>query len=103
MHEVDVLHVPVCRIETPALQTFVEGGEAAARARVELTILNRPFNYLGVPALSLPAGCITTGNGSRMPVGFQLVGRPYADARLLALGAAWQAHTAWHREAPPAA
>ena len=100
MREVDVLHVPVCRIETPTLATVQAGGEPAARARMELTILNRAFNYLGVPSLSLPGGFYAGRDGRRMPVGFQLVGRPYADARLLALGAAWQAHTTWHRQAP---
>lgn len=101
MAHVDVLHVPVCRVLTPLHAVFEEGGDAAARARVELTVLNRPFNFLGVPGISLPCGFATEDGGARMPVGFQLIGRPYADAQLLAIGAAWQAATDWHRERPP--
>lgn len=101
MAHVDVLHVPVCRVMTPAHTVFEQGGAAAATARMELTVLNRPFNFLGVPGLSLPCGFATQDDGTRMPVGFQLIGRPYADAQLLAIGAAWQAATGWHRERPP--
>lgn len=100
MPAVDVLHAPVCRILTPAIDAIAAGGSEAARYRAELTVLNRPFNFLGLPSLSLPCGFAEVG-GVRMPLGFQLVGKPFADARLLALGAAWQRHTDWHRAAPP--
>jgi len=100
MADVDVLHVPVCRIATPEIATLARAGAEAATARGELTVLNRPFNYLGVPSLALPCGFAASAGGKPMPVGFQLVGRPYADADLLAVGAAWQAATDWHRQAP---
>lgn len=100
MQEVDVLHLPVCRIHTPGIADFEVSAEHAAYLRSELTILNRTFNYLGLPGLSLPAGFVIGHEGNRMPVGIQLVGKPYADARLLAIGAAWQQCTTWHRESP---
>lgn len=100
MRDVDVLHVPVCRILTPEIGAIAAGGSEAARYRAELTVLNRPFNFLGLPSLSLPCGFAEVG-GVRMPLGFQLIGKPFADARLLAIGAAWQRHTNWHRAAPP--
>jgi aspartyl-tRNA(Asn)/glutamyl-tRNA(Gln) amidotransferase subunit A len=56
-----------------------------------------PFNYLGVPALSVPAGFSRSG----LPVGFQLIGRPFGEARLLAVADAYQLHTDWHLRAPP--
>lgn len=43
--------------------------------------LTRAFNYLGLPVLSVPIG--VDGNG--MPVGAQLVGKPLAEGRLLAM------------------
>lgn len=101
MHDVDVLHLPVCRIETPFIDEVLAVGDTARMARHELTVLNRPFNYLGVPVLSLPGGQSESDDRPPMPVGFQLVGRPYADARLLAIGASWQRLTRWHRLAPP--
>lgn len=102
MQGVDVLHLPVCRIHTPGIADFEVSAEHATYLRSELTILNRTFNYLGVPGLSLPAGFVVGHEENRMPVGIQLVGKPYADARLLAIGAAWQQCTTWHRELPVA-
>lgn len=99
MKDVDVLHAPVCRILTPRIADISAGGSDAARYRAELTGLNRPFNYLGLPSLSLPCG-FTETDTLRMPLGFQLVGKPFADAQLLAIGATWQSHTDWHRAAP---
>jgi aspartyl-tRNA(Asn)/glutamyl-tRNA(Gln) amidotransferase subunit A len=99
MKDIDVLHAPVCRVLTPDIATIAAGGSDAARYRAELTVLNRPFNYLGLPSLSLPCG-FTETETVRMPLGFQLVGKPFADARLLAIGAAWQRQTDWHRAAP---
>jgi aspartyl-tRNA(Asn)/glutamyl-tRNA(Gln) amidotransferase subunit A len=55
-----------------------------------------PFNYLGVPALSVPAGF--TANG--LPASFQLVARPFAEALLLRVAAAYQARTDWHERLP---
>jgi aspartyl-tRNA(Asn)/glutamyl-tRNA(Gln) amidotransferase subunit A len=100
MANVDVLHVPVCPIVTPTHGVFQRGGEAAAETRRQLTVLNRPFNFLGLPGLALPCGFTTKAGKTEMPVGFQLIGRPYADAQLLALGAAWQQATSWHRMSP---
>jgi aspartyl-tRNA(Asn)/glutamyl-tRNA(Gln) amidotransferase subunit A len=55
-----------------------------------------PFNYLGVPTLAVPAGF--TKNG--LPASFQLVGRPFAEGRLLRVAAAYQSVTDWHERVP---
>jgi len=54
-------------------------------------------NLAGVPALALPCGFTE----DRMPLGFQLLGRPLAEADLLRVGHSYQAHTSWHREVAP--
>ena len=51
-----------------------------------LARFTRPVSYLGLPALALPTG----KDGRGLPNGFQLVGRPYGEPALLALGAAYQ-------------
>ncbi len=63
-----------------------------------LTRLTRPFNYLGLPTVSLPAGFDRHG----MPIGLQLVGRPWSEAALCTAGDAFQRVTDWHLRRPPA-
>ena len=54
-------------------------------------------NLAGLPALFVPVGLATDG----LPVGMQMVGRPFSEATLLALGEAMQAATGWHTLRPP--
>ncbi len=53
-------------------------------------------NLAGLPALSLPCGF---ANG--LPVALQLVGRPWNENNLLAIGVEFQRRTDWHRRRPP--
>ena len=53
-------------------------------------------NLAGLPALSLPCGF-----ADGMPIGISLVGRPFSEHLLLAIGKAFQSKTDWHRRHPP--
>jgi aspartyl-tRNA(Asn)/glutamyl-tRNA(Gln) amidotransferase subunit A len=55
-----------------------------------------PANLAGLPALSLPCGL-----AAGLPVGLQLVGRPFEEEALLRLGAGFQRATSHHELAPP--
>jgi aspartyl-tRNA(Asn)/glutamyl-tRNA(Gln) amidotransferase subunit A len=57
----------------------------------------RAFNYLGLPALALPAGFSREG----LPLGIQIAGRPLAEPVLFAIGAAFQQATDHHERRPP--
>ena len=71
--EVDVLAMPTVPIVAPPIAGPVDGG---------LILRNTwPFNASRQPALSLPCG-----PADRLPVGLQLVGRTFDDARLLGIG-----------------
>jgi len=63
---------------------------------MRLTGYTRPLNYYGVPALNVPAGFSASG----LPLGFQLVGRPFDEAGLFQLAGAFQAATDHHKQAP---
>ncbi|TDN42235.1 aspartyl/glutamyl-tRNA(Asn/Gln) amidotransferase subunit A [Curtobacterium flaccumfaciens] len=58
----------------------------------------RLFDYVGFPALMMPAGTAPDG----LPVGLQLVARPWDDRLVLSAAAAFQAVTDHHRRVPPA-
>ena len=48
------------------------------------------------PAVSLPCGFTDGG----LPIGLQIVARPWAEAALLRAGAAYEQATEWHRRTP---
>lgn len=54
-------------------------------------------NLAGLPAIAVPMGFAPPG---KLPVSFQLVGRPYSEGRLLSIAAAYQRVSGWHREHP---
>jgi aspartyl-tRNA(Asn)/glutamyl-tRNA(Gln) amidotransferase subunit A len=54
-------------------------------------VLTRSFNYLGLPVLTMPMGLDAQG----IPAGVQLVGRPFGEARLLAMAQALSADIGW--------
>jgi aspartyl-tRNA(Asn)/glutamyl-tRNA(Gln) amidotransferase subunit A len=58
--------------------------------------ITSPFNVTGLPALATCAGFDAAG----MPLSIQIVGKPFADALVLALGDAYEAATSWRSQRP---
>jgi Asp-tRNA(Asn)/Glu-tRNA(Gln) amidotransferase A subunit family amidase len=52
--------------------------------------------YAGAPAITIPTGFTSTG----LPVGLELMGRPFDERTLIAIAAGYEAHTE-HRLLPP--
>jgi aspartyl-tRNA(Asn)/glutamyl-tRNA(Gln) amidotransferase subunit A len=61
-----------------------------------------PINLAGVPGLVVPAGFSAAGTEAAplLPVGLQLIGRPFDEATLLRAGDAYQRVTDWHTRRP---
>jgi aspartyl-tRNA(Asn)/glutamyl-tRNA(Gln) amidotransferase subunit A len=99
--EVDLIATPTIRTLLPTLaETDIDHGPPGTEDRFMAVSANtRPFNYLGLPAISLPCGIDPAG----LPIGLQLAARPFAEARLLAAADAYQRDTDWHARLPPVA
>ena len=55
------------------------------------------FSLLGLPAISIPCGFTKAG----LPIGLQLIGKPFDEANLLTVAHAYEQATDWHRRKPP--
>ncbi|WP_422002225.1 amidase [Reyranella sp.] len=100
MDGVDAVLLPTIPFPIPTIEeTDVEasGGPATLTMVARFTGLTRPFNTLGLPVLSLPGGFDSNG----LPIGLQLVGRPFDEAGLYRIGHAYQEATDHHRRLPP--
>ncbi|WP_029587512.1 Asp-tRNA(Asn)/Glu-tRNA(Gln) amidotransferase GatCAB subunit A [Bradyrhizobium sp. URHD0069] len=94
---VDAVVAPVAPVAAPTIAESDVGNSPDAEAVIQrLTRFTRPINYLGLPSLSIPAGFTRGG----LPVGMQLVGRPFDEAMLLRIGAAFQRASDFHERAP---
>ena len=97
--QVDVLLNPTIRTCLPTLQdTDIDHGPPGTEHKFLAVSANcRPYNYLGLPAISVNCGFDPNG----LPIGLQLAGRPFAEARILQVADAYQRDTDFHARTPP--
>jgi len=95
--QADAYLAPTIAVPLPTREaTGAKGGAEMPKLLADVTRLTRWVNYLGVPGLSVPCGFDSRG----LPMGMQLVGRPFSEGALLAIGHAYQRATDWHRRVP---
>jgi aspartyl-tRNA(Asn)/glutamyl-tRNA(Gln) amidotransferase subunit A len=85
--QVDVLLTPTVPIAATLIdqrEVNIEGYEESVRSAV--TRLTGPTNLNGFPSLSVPCGLTASG----LPVGMQLIGRPFDEATLYRFGHAYE-------------
>ena len=86
MRDYDVMAVPTTSILAPTIgQTSVEINGKQVDVYSALNRLTLPFNYVGFPALTIP-----TGLAAGLPVGVQLVAKPFEEAGLLRFADAFE-------------
>jgi len=71
----------------------VQGKQFTADDAIRYTF---PFDLLGLPAISVPCGFSPDG----MPIGLQIVGRPFDEAGVLKAAYAYEQATDWHTRHP---
>ena len=98
MEGVDVLAAPTNPVPAPkhGEQTVRLGAEELPIASV-MPRFGAPANLLGCPAASVPCGFSRDG----LPVGLQLIGRPFCDKMLLSVAAMYEGACPWQSLRPP--
>ena len=94
---VDAIIAPALPIAAPRIgenELMIESEKETVRSA--LVRLNRPANLTGDPAVSIPCGLTRAG----LPIGLQLIGPRWSEARLLAIALAYENATEWHRRHP---
>jgi aspartyl-tRNA(Asn)/glutamyl-tRNA(Gln) amidotransferase subunit A len=86
--------VPYTAAKIGQLEVVV--GESKMEASVARTKNLFPFNALGLPAISIPCGF----DQNNMPIGFQIIGKPFEESKLLQVGNNYQKSTNWHLMSP---
>jgi aspartyl-tRNA(Asn)/glutamyl-tRNA(Gln) amidotransferase subunit A len=56
-----------------------------------------PSALAGLPGLAVPGGFTKSG----LPIGLQLIGKPFDEGRLFNLGRAYERVHPWHERRPP--
>ncbi len=94
----DVLLAPTTAIAaTPLGEPTTMIGGTRADVRPALLRFTRIFNFSGHPAASVPCGFTADG----LPLGMQIVGRPFDELTVFRVADAWQRATDWHLRRPP--
>ena len=95
--KVDLLVTPTAASPAPKLDAGPgQIGAPTGALRSALRRFTQPFNLTGSPALTVPCGFSRDG----LPIGLQLVGRPFDEARLLNLAHAYEQSTPWKDHHP---
>ena len=99
LEDVDVLAMPTVPVTAPLIgtTTMTHDGRDADVEDV-LIAHTRVFNLARLPALTHPCGFDSAG----LPIGLQLVGRPFDEALLLRAAHAYSTATEWQRHRPGA-
>ena len=90
-NEVDVIMSPTA--PTTAFKTGEKSDDPVAMYLADIYTIST--NLAGLPGMSIPAGFV---NG--LPVGLQLIGNYFDEARLLNIAHKYQQETDWHKQTP---
>jgi len=90
----DALLVPTLSTVAPPIDRDFREYQGAFRG----SLVDGAGNAAGIPSLTVPNGLGDRG----LPTGVQFIGRAFSESQLIAVAAAYQRATAWHKQQPPA-
>jgi Asp-tRNA(Asn)/Glu-tRNA(Gln) amidotransferase A subunit family amidase len=94
--KVDLLVTATTPIPAPSVTELKEYPERLRTRELLLLRNTRPTNVWGLPAISIPCGFTQTG----LPIGLQIIGPHWGEAKVLQLADAYEQATAWHKSVP---
>jgi len=94
---VDAIVAPTVPVPAPLIgaESVQIGGEQIG-ARAAIVGHSRPANFAGLPAISIPCGFTRGG----LPIGLQLIGRPFDEATLLRMAFSYERANDWNARHP---
>ena len=101
---VQVMVVPTIAFPAPTIEELDRGSARIDGREVRLsdrrgnlfTLCTIPFNQTGLPALSVCCGFSPSG----LPIGMQIVGRPFDEETVLRVGHAYERAAGWYKRTP---
>jgi aspartyl-tRNA(Asn)/glutamyl-tRNA(Gln) amidotransferase subunit A len=91
-------HVDVIVAPTMPTPAFKIGEKTDDPLQMYLSdVFTVPVNLAGIPGISMPCGF----NPAGLPIGLQLIGRPFDEETILRVAHAFEQHTDHHRRKPP--
>jgi len=94
---VDLVVVPTHRILPPLLDDLIKRAYDTKPTDPRITSNCSPFNIFGLPSISIPCGFSKDG----LPIGLMISGPRFSEGKVLALAAAYEKATEWHKRKPP--
>ena len=95
--DVDLLVTPTTPIPAPTIAELKQNPDLLRPRELVLLRNTRPINVWGLPAISIPCGFTPSG----LPIGLQITGPHWGEAKVLQLAHAYEQATAWHKREPP--
>ena len=92
--KVDALICPTS--PTPAFKIGEKSGDPLQMYLMDIYTISA--NLAGICGISIPCGFTTN---PRLPIGLQLLGKPFGEETILRLAHAYEQATPWHKEFPP--
>lgn len=93
---VDLVITPTTPYVAPSFAELETAPDQIRRKELLLLRNTRPFNTLGLPAVSIPCGFSSSG----LPIGLQIAGAPGTEGMVLSLARAYEKQNNWHRRRP---
>ncbi len=80
---------------------FRLGERSADPLRMYLAdVFTIPASLAGICGISVPCGFARTEEGTELPIGLQLLGKPLDEARILSIAHGYEQGTDWHKRKP---